>query len=228
MTIAIAAQALGAAVGFVIPALFVSVDDEDELFREHVAQSLICQAGLGIAVFLACLFFFKNKPATPPSATAFQLLDKPGQFKSSITTILSNKDLIWLMLAFGGIQGTFNTLGTVVGEATGKYGYTSDDASIFGALFIVGGVAGSAGFGIYVETTKKYKPAILVICVASVITCLCSYVIMPHQVVWLLSLMCFLQGAAMIPVMAVAMDLGVELTYPVGESFSAGVLMSAG
>lgn len=71
VTIAIAAQALGAAVGFVIPALFVSVDDEGELFREHVAQSLICQACLGSAVFLGCLLFFKARPATPPSATAF-------------------------------------------------------------------------------------------------------------------------------------------------------------
>lgn len=132
------------------------------------------------------------------------------------------------MLSFGGIQGTFNTLGTVVGEATAKYGYSSDNASLFGALFIVGGILGSAGFGLYVETTKKYKAAIIVICLASVITCIACYFIIPHQLVWLLSVMCFLQGAAMIPIMAVAMDFGVELTYPIGESFSAGVLMSSG
>jgi FLVCR family feline leukemia virus subgroup C receptor-related protein len=43
-----------------------------------------------------------------------------------------------------------------------------------------------------------------------------------------MALVCFFDGACMIPVMAVGMDFGVELTYPVGESFSAGVLMSAG
>ena len=32
----------------------------------------------------------------------------------------------------------------------------------------------------------------------------------------------------MVPIMAVAFDFGVELTYPIGESFSTGVLLSAG
>ena len=32
----------------------------------------------------------------------------------------------------------------------------------------------------------------------------------------------------MIPIMAVAFDFGVEITYPIGESFSTGILMSAG
>ena len=32
----------------------------------------------------------------------------------------------------------------------------------------------------------------------------------------------------MVPIMAVAFDFGVELTYPIGESFSTGVLMSSG
>lgn len=101
VTIAIASQALGAAVGFVIPALFVDISDEGDVFRDHVAQSLICQAILGISIFVACLFFFKSRPQTPPSATAFALLDKPGQFKQSLIQLLTNTNLIWLMLAFG-------------------------------------------------------------------------------------------------------------------------------
>lgn len=32
----------------------------------------------------------------------------------------------------------------------------------------------------------------------------------------------------MVPIMAVAFDYGVELTYPIGESFSTGLLLSAG
>jgi len=32
----------------------------------------------------------------------------------------------------------------------------------------------------------------------------------------------------MVPIMAVAFDFGVEITYPIGESYSTGVLMSSG
>jgi hypothetical protein len=35
-------------------------------------------------------------------------------------------------------------------------------------------------------------------------------------------------GFSMVPIMAVAFDFGVEITYPIGESFSTGVLLSAG
>jgi hypothetical protein len=32
----------------------------------------------------------------------------------------------------------------------------------------------------------------------------------------------------MVPIMAVAFDFGVELTYPTGESYSTGLLLSSG
>jgi hypothetical protein len=32
----------------------------------------------------------------------------------------------------------------------------------------------------------------------------------------------------MIPIMAVGFELGVEVTYPIGESFSTGIMLSAG
>jgi hypothetical protein len=70
-------------------------------------------------------------------------------------------------------------LGTIVGEATATYGFDADDASLFGALFIVGGILGSAGFGIYVESTKKYKLSVVLICVCSTIFTLGSYYAIP-------------------------------------------------
>lgn len=103
VTIAVAAQAFGAAVGFVLPSLFVSPTDEGDEFRSHVEWSLITQAIMGVCMFLICLVFFREKPKTPPTATAFALLDQPGNFGSSITGLLTNKDMIFLCLAFGGI-----------------------------------------------------------------------------------------------------------------------------
>lgn len=81
-------------------------------------------------------------------------LDEEGQFCSSIKQLLTNKDILMLMFVFGQVQGIFNCLGTVMGEASDAFGFSADDASLFGALFIVGGIVGSAIFGVWVEITR--------------------------------------------------------------------------
>ena len=183
---------------------------------------------MGFVIFLVCLLFFADRPPKPPSPNAFALIDKPGMFKSSIIDLFKNRDMQVLMICFGFIQGTFNTLGTIVGEATAKYDYTNDNASLFGALFIVGGIIGSACFGIYVETTKKYKVAVSLICIGSFISTVGCYFVLPMKTVAGFSALCFFQGFCMVSIMAVSFDYGVELTFPIGESFSTGVLLSSG
>jgi hypothetical protein len=51
---------------------------------------------------------------------------------------------------------------------------------------------------------------------------------MSDKNIWTISFLCGLQGASMVPIMAVAFDYGVEITFPIGESFSTGLLMSSG
>ena len=84
--------------------------------------------------------------------------------------MFSNRNVILLMVIFGFIQADFNTLGTVVGELAKEYGFTTDDASIFGAVFIVGGIIGSAAFGVWVECKKAYKLSIIIISVLSILS----------------------------------------------------------
>ena len=119
-------------------------------------------------------------------------------------------------------------MGTIIGQAATGFGYTVDDASIFGALFIVGGIVGSVIFGVWVENTRSYKNAMVVICFLSTIFTGANYLVMPTQDLVPTCIVCFLQGAAMVPVMAVAFDFGVELSYPIGESYSTGVIISTG
>jgi hypothetical protein len=61
------------------------------------------QAGMGGFVFLLVVFFLRDKPPTPPSATADLKMDAPGSFKQSIVDLLKNKNMLLLMMAFGQI-----------------------------------------------------------------------------------------------------------------------------
>lgn len=142
--------------------------------------------------------------------------------------LFTNKIVILLMIIFGFIQGVFNTMGTVVGQISNRYGFSTDDASTFGAVFIIGGLVGSAIFGIWVEIKKTYKLSVIVISALSFLSMIATSFSFISRKSWLVTLCCFLVGASMIPIMAVGFELGVEITYPIEESYSTGLLMFAG
>ena len=133
-----------------------------------------------------------------------------------------------LIVIFGSITGTFNTLGTIIGELSNFYRYTDNDSSLFGALFIVGGIVGSAIFGIAVEKTHAYRLSMRLI---SLFSCMSSLLLYFFFIKGNKLISCFIVifcGASMVPSFAIAFDFAVESCYPIGESFSTGVLMSAG
>jgi hypothetical protein len=68
------ATPLGVAVGFLIPAIFVDDSDLNPVNREKakkdIFDSLLCQAILGTLITALVCIFFREKPPTPPSASA--------------------------------------------------------------------------------------------------------------------------------------------------------------
>lgn len=135
---------------------------------------------------------------------------------------------MYLLVAFGQIQGVFNTLGTVLGLISANYGYTVDEGSNFGAMFIVGGIIGCIPFGVWVESKKAFREAVIVICGSAFVMVGMEVFFFKARHNWLTYMLTFTQGFVSLPIMAVAFDFGVEITFPVGESFSTGLLMSAG
>lgn len=133
-----------------------------------------------------------------------------------------------MMVIFGLIQGVFNTYGTVIGEMVKTYDYHDYWAAVFGAVFITGGLVGSACFGVFVEIKRKYKLAVILICFFSIIAAVGVMLSFISHIAWLTGVFCFLVGFFMIPIMAVGFEFGVEVTHPIGESMSTGLLMTAG
>lgn len=125
-----------------------------------------------------------------------------------------------LSVFFGLLQAGQNALGTVVGETVAAFGFSSDDASVFGAVFVAGGVTGSIIIGIILEKTKAYKIAMISISLLSMIASgvLCLTLHMANDAI--VAVCCFLIGFGMISVSVPAFDLGSELTYPLNESYS--------
>lgn len=171
------------------------------------------------------MFFFREKPPTAPSSTHAIV---SGTLKDEIVTCFKEPALVRLVIVFGLILGLMNTYGTIMGIMATQLEYTAANSSTFGAVFIVGGLVGSGVFGGIVEVKKNYK---VVTCVISVLTALLPipllFSLFSMNVV-AVNISSFAVGFASISILPVGIDFGVELTHPVAESVSSGLLMSAG
>lgn len=118
-----------------------------------------------------------------------------------------------------------NTYGTIVGIIANKMGYTDSDASVFGAVFIIGGIIGSGILGGFVEVTRKYKLALMIISSIAICGPFALLGTLYTGVVWPVCLAAFLLGFDL-AILPVGIDFGVETTFPMPEPISTGLLMS--
>ena len=67
MAILTVVNIIGTAIGFLIPPLFVSKDDEDSKIRGNFFLLLMFEFGLSAICLLLNIIFFKERPPTLPS-----------------------------------------------------------------------------------------------------------------------------------------------------------------
>jgi hypothetical protein len=100
------------------------------------------------------IVLFKEKPPTPPSSTTTEVT---GDLCTNIKKVIKEKNFVIMTLAYGMIIGSVNTYGTITGLICEDFKFSLNAASLFGAVFIFGGIVGSAIFGTIVEIKKNYK-----------------------------------------------------------------------
>jgi len=181
MTACTITQAMGTAVGFLMPTIWITLEDTEDEFKSNIVKVLWVQAGCGIFLFLSTLFLFKNQPAKAPSLNAFEMPED-----ASFTYVLKEtkalfkfRNFNFMIIVFGQILGSFNTLGGILGTVTQQYGFSIADGSGIGAMFVGGGIIGSIVLGIIVEKTKNYKWVTTLICTGASLFCLIDIFVFP-------------------------------------------------
>ena len=119
-------------------------------------------------------------------------------------------------------------MGTIIGEILVVFRYSESDSSILGAVFVVGGIIGSILIGLYIENTKAYRIACITLGLLCTIATLLQIMFINSHVSVIMYLIGFFEGIATIPVSVPAIDYGVEITYPLGESYSNTILSMSG
>ena len=102
---------------------------------------------IGSVAFGLVAIFMRERPPTPPSSTK----SVPDlSFKEDIKAVFRNKNALKLVFVFGIIIGLMDTLGTIIGILTAALEYGPGETSMFGAVWIIGGIIGCLAFGVIV------------------------------------------------------------------------------
>ena len=206
---------LGIGMGSIVPTIFVQSDGTEHGGFEGLmlAELSLCAVGL-----ILTIIFFYDKPPSAPSRSQ-KLKYSAGtqsvgrQFKN---LICNNINFMCLLLGFGIGLGIFNALATLINQYTALFGYDTDDAGIFGASLIGGGLVGAVVGGGIMEAFRKYNVIIKVYTILSavVISCL-VYQLLPDNFV-IVTILFGLVGFMAVPIIAVSFEAGAECSYPIG------------
>ena len=116
-------------------------------------------------------------------------------------------------------------MGAVVAAITYPFGYRGADNAVFGGVFIFFGVFGSFVIGIVLDKTQKYKMTINIISLCAVGCIALGLVTLPSGMSWLFSINLAFIGFSVIPIIPIAYGFAVELTFPVPEAVSNGMMI---
>lgn len=220
-TVGTMSNPLGVAVGFVLPAVFVTSDKS----KSEITMLMLVEAVFCSVICVACFILFKKKPDVPPSISAGE---EREEFMSSFRSCMKNNSFLLLLLAFSLVQGALNSLATLLDLISRPYGFSSFDNSIFGGLLIICGLIGAGIVGTIVTITHKYKLTSILTCLITLATFIAFIFTLSFESLIITSIGVALLGLTLTPILPISYEYGVELTYPVGEAMTGGLLNAGG
>lgn len=175
-----------------------------------------------VAAALVFLIFSREKPPTPPCPAGFE---ERSLVLDGLKDTLRNRHFIWLFIVFFIGLGVFNSVTTWIEDIVKPRGFTAEDAGLTGGLMIIGGILGALIMPYLSDRLRKRKLFVLIALAGAVaglggITFATGY--------FLLMASSFVLGFFLLSAGPIGFQYGAELTYPVSEGTSNGLLLLAG
>ncbi|MBD3256710.1 MAG: MFS transporter [Candidatus Lokiarchaeota archaeon] len=177
---------------------------------------------LGLVAGILFTALAKNRPPTPPALD--RDVEKVFMF-DGMKQLFKNKYFIIVFIVFFFGLGIFNTVTTYIEQIVIPRGYDSIYAGILGGLMLIGGIIGCMVMSTVSDKYHKRKSLLLI----SVLLSLVSLAIISFTSDSILLLVAgFAFGFGLMSASPVALEYTVEVTKPVPEATSNGLLMMAG
>lgn len=147
--------------------------------------------------------------------------------KRDIKLLMKNKNFIMLLLHYSIYYGIYTCLGAIINNLVSFYGFGAKSSSLFGATFILAGVVASFVVSTMIDRNKKFLLAYRLLSVFALIFGACIGLSLPSRKVFWVNLNIALLGAVLVPIVPLGFSFSVELTHPVSEAMSNGVIVLA-
>ncbi|MHA1235244.1 MAG: MFS transporter [Promethearchaeota archaeon] len=207
-------QLLGIALGMILTPIFVVVYSFEAMLFIYGLYSLI----IGIVFVIVA----RDKPPTPPS---IKLLKEDDKVKGGLKQLLSNKQFLILLIIFFVGLGAFNMVTTYIELIVAPRGLTSIEAGNLGGIMLLGGIIGAQVLSILAD---KFRKSVLLIRFSLVITVVSFLLLSFATTTITIYVSGFLLGFGLMSVGPVLLEYAVDITTPVPEASSIGMLMVIG
>ncbi|KJH42546.1 transporter, major facilitator family protein [Dictyocaulus viviparus] len=187
----------------------------------------VCASLAAISVCFG-LFVTRSVPPTPVSASRNSDIKIPS-FIEGVKRCLRSKMYWVLAICLGGGVGLFNGLYNNLQPALCTMGYSASFNGGMGTLLIVSGLVGAVISGMYVDKTGKFEQTMkLAFLMAGIAACSLTISINYESVESWVTASIFFFGACGFAIYPIGLEMGVEVTFPVAETTSTGLIVMIG
>lgn len=195
------------------PALFEGLE---------MSGMLVFYGVLSVVGAVAALAFIRERPPTPPGEPE---LEGRTRVFEGLRHILHQRDMLILLALFFVGLGMFNAITTWIEPLVEPRGFGSEDAGLFGAAMVVGGILGAAILSVLSDRLRRRKP-FLVLAVAGMAPGVVGLAFASTFPLLLISSMIF--GFFLMSAYPVGFQYSAEVSHPAPEATSQGLLVMAG
>lgn len=190
--------------------------------RFGISQMLLIYGILSLLPILTFFIFVKERPANVPVSTEPEV--RSLMFDGLRETIKNRNFLLLLAIFFVGL-GAFNAVTTWIEDLLKPRGFTITQAGVTGGMMIIGGIIGAVVMPALSDKKHKRVPFILVSILGATlglagVTYAASY--------FMLLASAFVLGFFLLSAGPIGFQFGAEITRPVPEGTSNGLLLLMG
>jgi cyanate permease len=176
------------------------------------------------ALGAAALFFWlaRERPPTPPCPPG---MEARSLVLDGFKRIFRHRDFLLLLAIFFVGLGAFNAVTTWIEQIVSPRGFTSEQAGLIGAAMIVGGVLGAVVLPTLSDRSRRRKPFVMA-AIAGAILGLVGVTWAQSYAMLLTSSLVL--GFFLLSAGPIGFQYGAEITYPIPEGTSNGMLLLVG
>ena len=130
-----------------------------------------------------------------------------------------------MSLSFTFIYAVYTCFATIINSITKPYGYTTGESGLVGIAFVISGLIGSFIQAILLDKHKNYLFMLRLNCFMAIVSCTIGFYGVPSGKMYILVPNISLMGFFVLPTFSIAYTFAVELTYPIGEAMSNGLMV---